>query len=79
MACYSIQESWDGKKWVYDCQHGPDECAGNLIEVYVCLYIIYNVLCNIYTVLTTNVPQSGPIRVYSPSIPKCTALVAQLS
>ncbi|XP_014668005.1 PREDICTED: uncharacterized protein LOC106809440 [Priapulus caudatus] len=25
-------ETWDGDKWVFECQHGPAECKGNLIQ-----------------------------------------------
>ncbi|XP_070774660.1 gamma-interferon-inducible lysosomal thiol reductase [Enoplosus armatus] len=28
----NAQEKPDGKKYVYECQHGEDECVGNMIE-----------------------------------------------
>lgn len=30
-------------QWIFQCQHGPDECKGNLIEVH-----ISNIYSNIY-------------------------------
>ena len=34
-ACVTVvlQEHKDGDKWVFQCQHGPDECTGNIIHV----------------------------------------------
>ena len=28
----NAKESWDGSKWIFECQHGPNECYGNIIE-----------------------------------------------
>jgi len=28
----NAQEKWDGNKWQFTCQHGANECVGNLIE-----------------------------------------------
>jgi interferon gamma-inducible protein 30 len=28
----NAKESWDGNKWVFTCQHGENECFGNIIE-----------------------------------------------
>jgi interferon gamma-inducible protein 30 len=27
----NAKETWDGSKWVFQCQHGPNECYGNAI------------------------------------------------
>jgi interferon gamma-inducible protein 30 len=28
----NAHETWDGSKWVFQCQHGDNECYGNIIE-----------------------------------------------
>lgn len=28
-----LQEKLDGEKYKFECQHGPQECLGNMIEV----------------------------------------------
>ena len=38
----NAQESPDGSEWRYTCQHGPQECVGNLIETCV-ISILQNV------------------------------------
>lgn len=30
-----LQEKPDGKKYIFECQHGEQECLGNMIEVKV--------------------------------------------
>lgn len=35
----NAQETQEGGKWVYDCQHGEEECIGNLIET--CAIYLY--------------------------------------
>ena len=35
----NAEETQEGGKWVYDCQHGQEECIGNLIET--CAIYLY--------------------------------------
>jgi len=28
----NAKESWNGSKWIFECQHGPNECYGNTIQ-----------------------------------------------
>lgn len=30
-----LQEKFDGQKYVFECQHGANECYGNMVEVEV--------------------------------------------
>lgn len=35
VAIIPFQETYDGHKYIFECQHGEEECLGNMIEVNV--------------------------------------------
>lgn len=33
VAIIAFQETYDGHKYIFECQHGEEECLGNMIQV----------------------------------------------
>lgn len=33
VAIIPLQETYDGHKYIFECQHGEGECLGNMIQV----------------------------------------------